>query len=217
METKTLTKTAGELTTEELQALLNQKQGAEAQERQQKREAYEALRNETTMGLVESALRIKMVLKGFKTAAFAELEAIYKLLQEHSSRHADGKGNFTIETEDKLNRVRFTRHEQTRFDERATQAEAHILDFLTSQFGDDSPTSKLVRKLLERKKGALDKNQVLQLISMKDDFDNENWRKGIELLAESIVPDGTKYYVQFFNREAEGDEWQNVVLDFAKL
>lgn len=214
---ETLTKPANELSTADLEALLEQRKAAEATERQQARLNYEQLRDDTILKLVAAAQAISGTIKDFKAHCNGELGSLYKLLQEHSSRHTDGKGSFTLETTDKLFRVIYRRQESTRFDERATQAERHILDFLTSQFGDDSPTSKLVRRLLERKKGQMDKDAVLQLISMKDEFTNENWRKGIELLAESIVPGETRYYTQFQMRFNEGDEFENILLDFARL
>ncbi|TZF81794.1 DUF3164 family protein [Pedobacter sp. BS3] len=214
---ETQAKQLSELTSAELKALLAKKEADEAAERKQKREQYEVLRDETVTNIVNKAAALKDALKDFKAAVWSDLETLYKLLQEHSQRHADGKGSFTLETSCSNFKVQYKRQDNTRFDERATQAERHILDFLTSQFGDDSATSKLVRKLLERKKGQLDKDQVLHLISMKDEFDNENWRKGIELLQESIVPGETRYYAQFFVKSQDGENWMPIVLDFAKL
>jgi hypothetical protein len=216
MSTELLEKPASELTTEELQALLNQKQSVEAAARLEKRKQYEELREGIVKEMVTEAADLSNILKDFKTKVFSNLDTMYKLLQEHSQRHADGKGSFSMETADGNFQVSFKRQDNTKFDERASQAEKHILDFITSQFGDDSATSKLVRRLLERKKGQLEKDEVLKLISMKDDFDNENWRRGIELLQESIVPGETRYYAQFKVKGDDG-EWLPIVLDFAKL
>lgn len=214
METATMN--INDLSAAELKDLLAKKEAAEIAERKANRAQYEGLRDEVILNLVGKASALNNALQNFKTESFAELETMYKLLQEHSSRHSDGKGNFTLENAASDMRVRFTRQDNTRFDERATQAERHILDFLTSQFGDQAPTSKLIRKLLERKKGQLEKDEVLKLISMKDDFDNENWRKGIELLTESIVPGETKYYARFEVKK-DGNTWMPIVLNFASL
>lgn len=205
------------LSAEQLRQLAAEKESEEKQDRLEKRKSYEALRDQTVTEMVSVANALKESLVIFKTKVFSDLETMYKLLQEHSSRHSEGKGSFTLETADNTMKVTFRRQDNTRFDERATQAEQHILDFLTTQFGDNEPTSKLVRKLLERRKGQLDKDQVLNLISMKDDFDNENWRKGIELLQESIVPGNTKYYAQFFVKLDGSEDWTPIVMDFAKL
>lgn len=212
---ETMTKSVSEFTAAELKALLAEKEASEAAERQQKRADYESLRDEVVAALVAKAGRIHDIMAAFKVRAWSELETLYKLLQEHSQRHADGKGSFTLEC-GKV-KVQYKRNENTRFDERATQAERHILDFITRKYSDNDPTSKLVRSLLERKKGQLDKDLVLRLISMKDDFQDDNWRKGIELLQESIVPGETRYYAQFFVKDEDGESWHPIVLDFAKL
>lgn len=220
METKTMTpeRSINELTTAELRELLAQKEANEADERQQKRKDYEVLRDDTVGKLVTAAMQFHIGLKAFKKQTWDDLGAIYKLLQEHSSRHTDGKGNFSIENSQGTMKVTFKRQDNTRFDERATQAERHILDFLTEDFSDpNDPKAKVIRKLLERKKGHVDKDNVLLLISMKDDFPNPHWHRGIDLYQESIVPGETRYYAQFFTRENEGDAWQPIVLDFARV
>lgn len=216
METTTLNKPASELTLEELKALTAQREQSEFSEKQKAREAYETLRDDSITSMVSYAIQLNESLKGFKKSSFEVIETLYKMLQEHSNRHAQGKGNVTLDTADGQFRVVFKRSDNTRFDERATQAEAHILDFLTSEYPEGSNTSKLIRSLLERKKGQLDKNLVLKLIGMKNDFDNEHWKMGIDLLQESIVPDETRFYAEYFYRSDDG-EWLPIVLNFAKL
>lgn len=216
METTTLNKPASELTLEELKALTAQREQSELSEKQKAREAYESLRDDSITSMVSYAIQLNESLKGFKKSSFEVIETLYKMLQEHSNRHAQGKGNVTLDTADGQFRVVFKRSDNTRFDERATQAEAHILDFLTSEYPEGSNTSKLIRSLLERKKGQLDKNLVLKLIGMKNDFDNEHWKMGIDLLQESIVPDETRFYAEYFYRSDDG-EWLPIVLNFAKL
>lgn len=215
---ETSIKTADQLTTEELKALLDKRTADEAEKRAESRRNYETLRDETVTHMVNGANALKDALKTFKSQVWSDVATLYKMLQEHSNRHADGKGTVTLETSDGLFRVIYKRHDNTRFDERATQAEKHILDFLTEEFSDtNDPKAKLVRKLLERKKGRVDKDNVLLLIGMKDDFNSPHWHKGIELYIESIVPAETRYYATFEMRFAEGEEWNPIVLDFAKL
>jgi hypothetical protein len=219
METQTLaTKPAIDLGIDELTALLEQKKSQAAEQRNESRRQYERLRDETVTDMVNSANTLKGALQDFKKHVWDNVETLYKLLQEHSNRHADGKGTVTLQTSDGLFRVVYKRHDNTRFDERASQAEKHILDFLTEEFSDQSdPKAQMIRKLLEHKKGRIDKDNVLLLISMKDAFTSQHWRKGVELYMESIVPGETKYYATFEMRFADGEEWKPIVLDFAKL
>jgi hypothetical protein len=214
--TELLEKPVKDLTVEELFALAKQKEAEQDAQKLKARQNYEALRDDSVSEIVAKAKDVHGIMSAFKKESFEGIETLYKMLQEHSDRHAQGKGNVTLDTSDGKSRVVFRRSDNTRFDERATQAEAHILDFLTAEFPEGSSTSKLIRSLLERKKGTLDKNLVLKLIGMKNDFDNENWRKGIELLQESIVPDNTKFYAEYYFR-SEDDEWIQIPLNFAKL
>lgn len=214
--TDLLEKPVKDLTVDELFALAKQKEAEQEAQKLKARQNYEALRDESVSEIVAKAKDVHGIMSAFKKESFEGIETLYKMLQEHSDRHANGKGNVTLDTADGKCRVVFKRSDNTRFDERATQAEAHILDFLTAEFPAGSSTSKLIRSLLERKKGTLDKNLVLKLIGMKNDFDNENWRKGIELLQESIVPDNTKFYAEYYYRSSD-DEWIQIPLNFAKL
>lgn len=216
METLLENKTVNELTTAELTALLQQKQAEETAKRVKAREAYESLRDADVKRMVLEAQGLHDALGKFKMEAFNDIGTLYEMLQEHSARHAGGKGNVTLDSSDGQFRIAFKRQDQTRFDERSTQAEAHIMDFLLEEYPEGSNTSKMIRLMLERKKGELDKNNVLKLMAMKDDFDNANWKKGLELLQESIVPDHTRFYAEFYFRSVDG-EWMPIVLNFSRL
>lgn len=190
---------------------------AEAQEREAKniqRQSYEELKNEVVEELCNGALDLTDQLKNFKTAAFGNMQTLYTMLQEYSSRHADGKGNFRVEYGDK--RVSYKRQGKPTFDERSHQAEKHIIDFVNSKFKDDEDTRDLVMSLLERKKGELDVNLVQKLYQMEDRFQDENWKRGIELLKESYSFSHSKDYIGFEVRNEQG-EWLPINLQFSNV
>ena len=70
--------------------------------------------------------------------------------------------------------------------------------------------------LLERKKGELDIQLVQKLYAMENRFQDENWKRGIELLKESFQSSHSKDYINFEQRNASG-EWQNINLQFSNL
>ena len=142
------------------------------------------------------------------------MQTMYQLLQEYSSRHADGKGNFRIEV-DNL-RISYKRQGKPTFDEKADQAEKHIIDFVNTKFANDPDTKDLIMSLLERKKGDLDINLIQKLYAMEDRFTDESWKKGIELLKESYHYSHSKDYIGFEERDAKG-EWQTINLQFSSL
>jgi hypothetical protein len=189
------------------------KQKLEAKKKKQ-REAYEALKMDTIIGLSLKAKQLNKYLTDFKTEAFDSLQALYKCLQEYSQRHADGKGSFTMESE--CFKIIYKRQGKPTFDEKSNQAEKHIIDFLESRYSGDKDTKDLILSLLERKNGDLDINLVQKLYQMETRFDDQNWRRGIELLKESYQYCFSKDYIKFAEKNENG-EWIPIVLQFSKV
>ncbi|CAA0159411.1 DUF3164 family protein [Tenacibaculum maritimum] len=192
-----------------------EKRKLKAQEKQEAdKRVYEDLKCDTIVGLSLKAIELNEALKNFKKEAFESLSTLYKLLQEYSSRHADGKGNFTIENSNY--KISYKRQGKGKFDERAVQAERHILDFLDTRYSGDLDTKALIISLLERKNGALDINLIQKLYQMEMRFKNENWRKGIQLLKESFSYGHSKDYIIFEKRGKNG-EWIPISLQFSRV
>ncbi|UDQ55020.1 DUF3164 family protein [Chryseobacterium indologenes] len=207
-----ITDTLKVLTTEELEAELNQRRQQEATEREQKREQYESLKSNVINELAPYADQLSANLMAFKKKAFDDLGSLFDLLKDYSKRHQDGKGNFKIEDENF--KIQFKRQGKGSFDERSHQAEKHIIDFLSSKYKGDQDTKDLIMSLLERKNGALDILLVQKLYSMEDRFDDDNWREGIKLLKESYSFSLSKDYVSFFKKN-DKNEWEGINLNFS--
>ncbi|WP_281322171.1 DUF3164 family protein [Flavobacterium aestivum] len=201
-------------TVSELEAELKVARESERIEKEGQRIAYESLKAETVIQLVSKADRINLMLAGFKKDSFNNMQTIYSLLQEYSSRHADGKGNFRIEHENM--RVNYKRQGKATFDERSHQAEKHIIDFVNSKFSDDPDTRDLIMSLLERKKDELDIQLVQKLYAMENRFDDNNWKRGIELLKESYHYSHSKDYITFEKRDENG-QWNLINLQFSNI
>lgn len=176
--------------------------------------AYEALKIDTVVTLCTIAKSFSKDLQDFKNTSFEAMQTMYAMLQEYSSRHADGKGNFRLEVGDF--RVSYRRQGRATFNEKALQAEKHIIDFVNKRFENDPDTKDLIMSLLERKKGELDINLIQKLYAMENRFDDENWRKGIALLKESYQYSHSKDYILFEERNENGD-WQTINLQFSNL
>lgn len=201
-------------TVAELKAKLAEAEAKEAAEKEQKRKDYEDLKAKTVWELCTGAKQLSDLIKAFKETAFEDTQALYSLLQEYSSRHADGKGNFRVEHGNF--RVSYKRQGKPTFDERSHQAEKHIIDFVNSKFENDVDTKDLVMSLLERKKGELDINLVQKLYAMEDRFQDENWKRGIELLKESYSFSHSKDYIGFEVKNDKG-EWLPINLQFSNI
>ena len=202
------------MTVAELEAQLVEARQQENAEKALQKQGYEDLKNGVILNLCQQAITLNTELKLFKTDAFESMAAVYECLQEYSNRHADGKGNFRIECEDF--RINYKRQNKATFDERSHQAEMHIIDFVNTKFESDVDTRDLIMSLLERKKGELDIQLVQKLYAMENRFQDENWKRGIELLKESYQSSHSKDYIGFEQRDSKG-EWNNINLQFSNI
>ncbi|MBB6131360.1 DUF3164 family protein [Mucilaginibacter lappiensis] len=202
---------AQELTTEQLQAILEQRLAKEKEQQQAERNSYESLKHTTVTTLGTAAMELHEAMIKFKEQAFNEAETLYELLQKYSKRHADGKGTFTVQNADGSMIMNLKKHQLGRFDERSVQAEKHIRDFINNRFSGDQDVIDIIMGALERTKGFLDVKQIQRLYQMENRFDDHNWKEGIRLLKESWTPTTTKDYLSF---TVNG---KPVVLDFASI
>lgn len=201
-------------TIEEIRAELAAAEAIERAEKEKQRRAYEDLKSETVETLCLKAINLNEELAKFKNFSFEAMQTVWEMLKEYSDRASDGKGNFTIESGDF--RIIYKRQGKPSFDERAEQAEKHIIDFVNSKFEDEADTRELIMSLLERKKGELDINLIQKLYKMENTFDDANWKKGISLLKESYTYSHSKDYINFKKR-GENGEWQNINLAFSNI
>ena len=202
------------LTTDELKAALAEKEQMELIDKNKKRADYEALKLSVVQELTNEAIQLNVAIKDFKDKSFDSLQTLYKMLQEYSKRHADGKGNFQLEVGS--HRITYRRQDNGFFDERSIQAEKHIIDFVTEKYVDDVNTKNLIMSLLERKKGALDIKLVQKLYTMEEQFNEPNWKEGIRLLKESWRSSDTRDYVVFEQKD-KNNKWLNINLNFSSI
>jgi hypothetical protein len=200
-----------ELSTADLQALLDERLAKEKEKREQERNSYENLKEETILNMAMRAASISNTLKEFKKQAFEEANSLYELLQQYSKRHADGKGSFTVQNADGTIKMSLKKQELGKFDERSVQAEKHIKDFILTKFGGDTDVKDMIMGILERKKGYLDIKQIQRLYAMENRFEDHNWKEGIKLLKESWQPSESKDYLTFI---VNG---KPIILDFASI
>ncbi len=203
-----------QFTDEEIAKAYETRQKAAQDAKIRQKQAYEKLKEDTLNLLGEKSEKLNGLMIDFKAEAFDSMQTLYDLLQEYSSRHADGKGNFKIEN-DRF-KISYKRQGKATFDERSSQAEKHIIEFLNTRYTGDEDTKDLISSLLERKNGDLDINLIQKLYKMEDRFDDKNWKRGIELLKESYRYSHSKDYITF-EKKNEAGELTPIVLQFSKI
>ncbi len=202
---------------EQLRLELEQLEREERQEQQAKRQAYEGIKEDTVQLLFQRASAMSTILKDFSELAKSELTTLKEMMREYGDLRANSKGGFSIKSQDGTLKVEYNYNEISEFDERAALAEEHLKLFLESFIKPkDIQIYQMVLSLLERnKQGKFELPRVQKLYSMENQFDDENWKKGIELLKESYQSIGSRYYINFYRKQGTG--WTLIPLNFSSL
>ena len=170
------------------------------------------LKDETVKRMIESAKNMKSQMTEFKQKIWDEFYAFVDLsYQEHGVKRGGSKGNITLTSFDGSLKVQLSVAEKTSFDEQMQVAKDLIDEYLIDIVQDVDPAIKtIVMSAFDvNKEGLISASKMLSLRHYK--FDDDRWRKAMEIIAESMVVTGTKNYIRFF------ENGQNITLDISKL
>lgn len=207
------------LSTRDLEKALEARKAKESAERDARRNEYETEKAALISNLGNTALITAEALRDFKANAMDNVRNFRaKLLEYGQLRKGEAnKGNFEIKNDDF--KITFSSQVRKCFDERSELAEEKLKSFLGSFVKKrDKDLHDLVLSLLERnpKSGDLDISNIQRLYKLEDRFDDNDWREAIRLFKESYNPEGTAYYVRFFQRD-EDNAWKLINLNFSSL
>lgn len=212
-------KAATELSIEEMEELLKEKKAEQQQQAKQKRDAYEAERNEMVYHLGAKALHIAEEMEVLKRHSMKKLLAFRNTMLEYGDLRGgeNNKGSFEVKNE--RFKIQFSSQVVKKYDERALLAEAKINEFLTTFVKKrDKKLFDFISSLLKRKEetGEFDHDLISRLYARENDFDDPNWKEGLKLFKESYSPTNTARYIRFSVALPNGG-WENIILDFAKI
>lgn len=203
------------LTDEEVESLYKERKARQKEQDSIKRNAYHETKFELVTTAVDKASSLAETMKGFHERTMSDLLAFRELMNEYGDLPKRSKGGFSIDNEDLTKRVRLKFKTLGDFDERADLAESHIRNFFERTLKQIDPkTFDILMKLLERKKGKLEYSRVMQILSFEDVYEDVDWRTGCKLLKESFQQTGTKFYIEFEEKDAAGN-WKVINLNFS--
>lgn len=207
------------LSPEERKQLLAQLQDEEKQNRQDRREAYEALRAEFMHDVFQKVEAIVNEVSGFKSWIDSESEGFKKVMAEYGQTRYDEQNSYTIVDGDLKLEIRSNKVKT--FDERADMAAERLIDYLRgyalkSDKGSEDPMYQLAMTLLERnKQGNLDYKSISKLYEMEGKFDEE-YTEIMNLFRESNVVQRTALNYYFSKRDKDG-VWRRLEPSFCRL
>lgn len=208
-----------DMSIEEIQELLKEKQAAETAEKQKKRKDYEDKKEGMINNLGDFAVGLRNQMLDLKAESFADMAQFRLEMLEYGEIRGGEKNKGSFELKNDKYKIVFRSQVNKCFDERAGLAEAKLKEFLASFVKKkDKPAYDLVVTLLERnKEGDYDFDLINRLYKMRDKFDNPLWHQALDMFMESYSPYGTAQYIQFFEKNPKTNGYEPVVLDFAKV
>lgn len=177
---------------------------------------YEQKKDKLVNSLSEKAEDLQKTMQEFKQASFDELQAFYGVLKEFAGRKGGEKGNFLLYNSEKNLKIEYNVQTRKEFNELAGQGEKLILEFVSEQFANSPADAAFIKSLLERKQGVLDINMILKLLSLRNNYSDDKWEQGLDLLAASYQEISTVPYVRFYKLDEKGS-WKNISLNFGSL
>lgn len=207
------------LSPEQRRQLLAQLQDEEKQNRQARRESYEALRSDFMRDVFKRVESIVDEVSDFKKWIDGESESFKKVMAEYGQTRNDDQNSFTVVDGDLKLEIRSNKVKT--FDERADLAADRLIDYLRdyalkSDKGSDDPMYQLAMTLLERnKQGNLDYKSISKLYEMEGKFDEE-YTEIMNLFRESNVVQRTALNYYFSKRDKDG-VWRRLEPSFCRL
>ena len=205
---------------EQRAALLEQLQAEAKNDRQSKRESYEALRGEFMHDVLAKVETVESEVTGFKQWLDAETDAFTKVMREYGAVKNEGQQSYTITDGDFKLEVKFNKVKG--FDERANLAAERLVDYLKrymaeSEKGVVDPMYQMAMTLLERNKtGDLDYKSISKLYELEDKFDEE-YGEIMSLFKEANVVQTTATNYYFSKRNASTGVWVRIEPSFCRL
>jgi len=156
-------------------------------------------------------------LAAFKAKAFADTQAMLRLLEEKYKAKGPGgaKGNTSWFSYDGLMRIQIQVADLIRFGPELQVAKA-LLEECVSEWveGARAELRVIVMDAFRKDKaGEIRTGAVLAL--RRYEIEDERWKRAMEAIADSIIVLGSKSYIRFSHRPHLEAPWENVSLDIA--
>ncbi|UCA61688.1 DUF3164 family protein [Chryseobacterium rhizoplanae] len=207
-----------ELTTDEMEVVLNHKKKLQIEKQEKERRDYE-LERDTDMGeLVDLAIEIESKAALLKQLTHSKMEKHQEKLNNYGKIRSNSKGGFSLMHSNKTMRIKRRRDTQPIWDERSTKALELIHAFLydTVKKRDKDLFEMLIGFLVKNKKGDLDYASVMNLLSHESRFEDPRWKEGLRLLKQSYSNFLKGYQYDFEKQNTEG-KFERIELNFSAL
>lgn len=175
-------------------------------------------RDQLVRELVAKAKGEAIALAKFKAAAFADIAAFVELSAEmYGVKMGGTKGNITLTSYDGAYKVVRQVQDTIVFDERL-QVAKKLIDDCIQRWAEGSNVN--IRALVHdafqvSKEGRINTGRVLGLRRL--DIDDEQWKRAMQAIGDSVRTNGSSTYVRCYERIGESDQYRPISLDMATV
>ncbi|AFJ01979.1 putative Zn-dependent peptidase, insulinase [Methylophaga frappieri] len=177
---------------------------------------HDKLRDEVAKELVQEAADLHERLKQFKQKALGDIEDLVTIAGEKYGVNLGGKkGNVTISTYDGGFKVVRSYAERITATEEIEAAKELINQCINrwSEGANNNIKALVDRAFRTNNQGKIKMSAILDLLRL--DIDDEQWKKAMEALKDSIQVTGTAVYVRVYKRVGKSDQYVPMPLDLA--
>lgn len=177
--------------------------------------AIDKMRDDLVHELFKKAEQVNKVLADFKIEAFTAIAAFIELSgEQYGVKLGGNKGNVTLLSFDGEQRVQRAIAEHIQFDERLQAAKALIDECLRDWIKGSRPeiTTLVNDAFRVDQQGKLRTGSILALRRL--DIHDARWRRAMDAIGDAVQVIGTKSYLRFHYRDANG-QYQSLSLDIA--
>jgi hypothetical protein len=207
------------LSADEKKELLEQLKNEERLEKNNRRDAYEAIRSQFMYDMWHQLTPVVDQVGAFRAWVEGESRAFKDIMREYGRLRKEDQSNLTVVDADL--RLEVKSNKVKSFDERADMAAERLIDYLKryasqSEKGVDDPMYQLAMILLERnKQGDLDYKSISKLYALESKFDSD-YIEIMDLFRESnvVYKTAVNYY---FHRRDEHGVWRRIEPSFCRL
>ncbi len=176
------------------------------------------LRDQVATELVAMAEALNNELAAFKSKALADIADLVAIAAERYGVTLGGeKGNVSVVSFDGEYKVIRSYANRISFTEEMLAAKTLVLECVKSWTdGANAHLVEVVHRMLSPgRNGQIRTADVLEMLRWE--INDENWKRAMQAVKDSILVSGTAVYVRFYKRVAGTDQYQAIPLDLAAV
>lgn len=176
------------------------------------------LMDELVRKVLDGAREQSAQIAAFKASTFEQVGALQALLaQQYGASVGGAKGNLTLLSFDGCQKIQVQVADLIEFGPELQTAKAIIDECLTRwSAGSQIELQALVNRVFSvEKQGQINRAELFMLLRVE--IQDEQWKRAMEAIRDSIRPVGSRTYVRFYERPAPDAGWRAVSLDMAAV